>query len=767
MRRGPGRHRLHDAWWTLILFAVIGVAVLVTAVSFTGSLRSTVPVTLTADRSGLVMDSGAKVMMRGVQVGRVAQIGRIEWAQNGASLRLEIDPDQIRYIPANVEAQISATTAFGAKFVDLVMPQNPSRARLSAGAVLHSKNVSTEINTVFENVVDLLNMIDPLKLNAVLTAVADAVRGQGERIGQATTDLNEVLEALNARGDTIGGNWRSLKNFTDTYDAAAQDILTILNAASTTSATVVNHSTQLDALLLNAIGLSNAGTNLLGSSRDNLVGAADILAPTTSLLFKYNPEYTCFLQGAKWYLDNGGYAAWGGADGRTLQLDVALLFGNDPYVYPDNLPVVAAKGGPGGRPGCGPLPDATHNFPVRQLVTNTGWGTGLDIRPNPGIGHPCWANYFPVTRAVPEPPSIRQCIPGPAIGPNPAAGEAAMRENLGGVVVRLGVFLAVCLLTAFLLIAVFGEVRFGDGKTYYAEFANVSNLRTGKLVRIAGVEVGKVTRISINPDATVRVQFTADNSVTLTRGTRAVIRYDNLFGDRYLALEEGAGGLAVLRPGHTIPLARTQPALDLDALIGGFKPLFRALNPEQVNALSEQLLHAFAGQGPTIGSLLAQSAAVTNTLADRDRLIGQVITNLNVVLGSLGAHTDRLDQAVTSLSALIHRLAQRKTDISNAVAYTNAAAGSVADLLSQARAPLAKVVRETDRVAGIAAADHDYLDNLLNTLPDKYQALVRQGMYGDFFAFYLCDVVLKVNGKGGQPVYIKLAGQDSGRCAPK
>lgn len=352
MRRGPGRHRLHDAWWTLILFAVIGVAVLVTAVSFTGSLRSTVPVTLTADRSGLVMDSGAKVMMRGVQVGRVAQIGRIEWAQNGASLRLEIDPDQIRYIPANVEAQISATTAFGAKFVDLVMPQNPSRARLSAGAVLHSKNVSTEINTVFENVVDLLNMIDPLKLNAVLTAVADAVRGQGERIGQATTDLNEVLEALNARGDTIGGNWRSLKNFTDTYDAAAQDILTILNAASTTSAaTVVNHSTQLDALLLNAIGLSNAGTNLLGSSRDNLVGAADILAPTTSLLFKYNPEYTCFLQGAKWYLDNGGYAAWGGADGRTLQLDVALLFGNDPYVYPDNLPVVAAKGGPGGRPG--------------------------------------------------------------------------------------------------------------------------------------------------------------------------------------------------------------------------------------------------------------------------------------------------------------------------------------------------------------------------------------------------------------------------------
>ena len=118
-----------------------------------------------------------------------------------------------------------------------------------------------------------------------------------------------------------------------------------------------------------------------------------------------------------------------------------------------------------------------------------------------------------------------------------------MQENLRGVVVRLGIFLTVCLLTASLLVAVFGEVRFGDGKTYYAEFTNVSNLREGKLVRIAGVEVGKVEKISINPDATVRVEFTADNSVTLTEGTQAVIRYDNLFGDRYLALEEGAGGL--------------------------------------------------------------------------------------------------------------------------------------------------------------------------------------------------------------------------------
>jgi phospholipid/cholesterol/gamma-HCH transport system substrate-binding protein len=207
--------------------------------------------------------------------------------------------------------------------------------------------------------------------------------------------------------------------------------------------------------------------------------------------------------------------------------------------------------------------------------------------------------------------------------------------------------------------------------------------------------------------------------------------------------------------------------LDLDSVIGGFKPLFRALNPDQVNALSGQLVGALQGQGPTIGSFLNQAAAVTNTLADRDQLIGQVIDNLNVVLGSLGGQSDRLDKAVVSLSQLVHALADRKTDISNAIAYTDAAAGSIADLLTQVRQPVQKVVHETDRVAGIAVADHDYLDKFLNTLPDKYRALSRQSMYGDYFSFYFCDVVLKLNGKGGQPVYVKVAGQDTGRCAPR
>ena len=225
--------------------------------------------------------------------------------------------------------------------------------------------------------------------------------------------------------------------------------------------------------------------------------------------------------------------------------------------------------------------------------------------------------------------------------------------------------------------------------------------------------------------------------------------------------------LKTLKPGDTIPLDRTEPALDLDALIGGFRPLFRALDPDQVNELTGQLIEAFQGQGPTIGSFLNQAAAVTNTLADRDLLIGQVIDNLNVVLGSLGGQSERFDKAVTSLSELVDGLAERRTDLSNAVAYINAGAGSFADLLSEAREPFQKVVNELDRAAGIAVADHEYLDNFINTLPDKYRALNRQAMYGDFFSFYLCDLVLKLNGKGGQPVYVKVAGQTTGRCAPK
>jgi phospholipid/cholesterol/gamma-HCH transport system substrate-binding protein len=342
-----------------------------------------------------------------------------------------------------------------------------------------------------------------------------------------------------------------------------------------------------------------------------------------------------------------------------------------------------------------------------------------------------------------------------------------MRHNLTGIAWRLAIFVSVCLLGAFALIAIYAQLRFQSAQTYNAIFSTVSGLKNGNFVRIAGVEVGKVEDIRVRDDATVEVAFSTDRSVVLTEGTRAVIKYADLIGGRYLALEEGAGSPTKLSPGGTIPADRTSPALDLDALIGGFRPLFRALDPEQVNALSSQLIAAFQGQGPTIGSILAQVAVLTNTLADRDTLIGQVIVNLNTVLGSVGDRSYELEAAIDSLSELMRALDERKQDLTDSLAYSNEAAGSIADLLTAARPPLQKTVHETDRTAGNVLADHEYFDNLLNTLPDAYRVLNRQATNGDFFSFYMCDLILKLNGKGGQPVFVKVAGQDSGRCTPQ
>jgi len=425
----PGQRRLRPAWWTVILIVACLTFATVCSALFNRSFESTVPVTLTSDRAGLVMESGAKVKLRGVQVGRVAGV---EASGPGpVRLKLELDSGQVRFIPENVGAQIQSTTAFGAKYVELLYPDSPVAQRISAGAVLVSRNVTTEVNTVFQNLVSVLHRIDVPKLNAVITALADGVRGQGKRIGEATTDANEVLGALNSRMDTLAQDWRSAKGFNDTYSAAAHDILTILDAASTTSATLTAHGSQLDELMLGTVGLSRDGLQLLAPNGDTAVHAINTAEPTTSLLLKYNPELICTLLGAQWVLNNGGFQAFGG-NGYSVILDAGLLFGDDPYQYPDNLPIVAAKGGPGGQPGCGSLPDVTKNFPVRQLVTNTGWGTGLDIRPNPGIGHPCWTDFLPVTRAVPEPPKIRNCIPGPAIGPVPYPGAPPYGAPLYG-----------------------------------------------------------------------------------------------------------------------------------------------------------------------------------------------------------------------------------------------------------------------------------------------------------------------------------------------
>jgi phospholipid/cholesterol/gamma-HCH transport system substrate-binding protein len=411
------RNRVRDSkidpiWWAPTLFILIGSLIALTAGAFSGKFQEFVPLTLVSNRAGLVMEDGAKVKLRGVQVGQVASIGTDVKA---AQLQLKMQPGPFKYLPSNVEAEIKSTTAFGSKYVDLIVPEHPSSTPLKPGAILQSRNVTVEVNTVFENLQSVVQALDPAKLNAILSAFAQSVRGKGDRLGQAITSANDVLLTVNPRMDTIDKDWRLFGKTTAIYSDAAQDILSILDSAATTSTTLTENQRSLDTLLLSAVGLSQTGINVIGRSESNIVQSFNLLDPTTALLNKYSPTYTCLFQGAQWYVDHGGREALGG-NGYSVILDAALLFGDDPYRYPRHLPKVNATGGPGGRPSCGSLPDPSANFPVRALVTDTGWGAAPDeIRTTPWVGNPWWANYFPTTKNPPEAPRFnwRGGVPPP------------------------------------------------------------------------------------------------------------------------------------------------------------------------------------------------------------------------------------------------------------------------------------------------------------------------------------------------------------------
>ncbi|WP_310768225.1 MCE family protein [Mycobacterium sp. Z3061] len=393
--------KIDPIWYAPILFIVVAGLIAFTTGAFSGKFQQTIPLTLVSDRAGLVMEQGAKVKLRGVQVGQVASIGTDVKA---AQLQLKMQPDAFKFLPSNVEAEIRSTTAFGSKYVDLIVPEHPSPVALKPGAVLHSRNVTVEVNTVFENLQSLVQAIDPAKLNAILSAFAQSVRGKGDRIGQAITDSNNLLLAVNPRLETIHKDWKLFGKTTAVYSAAAQDILSILDSASTTSVTITENQQSLDALLMSAIGFSQTGIGVIGRNEGNIVQAINLLDPTTRLLDMYSPTYTCLFQGAQWYVEHGGRHTLGG-NGYSFIMDAGLLFGDDPYRYPKHLPKVNATGGPGGKPGCGSLPDPSANYPVRALVTDTGWGAAPnEIRTNLAVGNPWWSNYFPTTKNPPEPP---------------------------------------------------------------------------------------------------------------------------------------------------------------------------------------------------------------------------------------------------------------------------------------------------------------------------------------------------------------------------
>lgn len=332
--------------------------------------------------------------------------------------------------------------------------------------------------------------------------------------------------------------------------------------------------------------------------------------------------------------------------------------------------------------------------------------------------------------------------------------------------VKLLIFATVMAMIFAALALVFSQYRFSSSSEYHATFTSVSGLAPGDKVRIAGVPVGAVESVEVNDDNLASVVFTADTKYTLFEDTKATVRYQNLVGDRYMELLEGPGSTTPLEEGGSIPVENTSPALDLDLLLGGFKPLLKSLNPEQVNKLSAALVQVFQGQGGTLVSLLGSTSSFTNTLADRDQLIGDVINNLNDVLGTINDRGDQFKSTLDQLQQLISGLAQDREPIGAAIPKMATATADLAELLQGARPPLQSTIAEAKRAATQLNMGEDDINWVLERLPESYQRLIRLGTYGSFFQMYVCTVDFKFAAPDGQSMIVTLpAGQDTGRCA--
>ncbi|GAT08660.1 MCE family protein [Mycolicibacterium novocastrense] len=342
--------------------------------------------------------------------------------------------------------------------------------------------------------------------------------------------------------------------------------------------------------------------------------------------------------------------------------------------------------------------------------------------------------------------------------------------KITGTAIKLGAFSLVLLLFTAIIVVVFGQVRFDRTTSYSAIFSSASGLRAGQFVRASGVEVGKVDSVElVNGGSQAKVEFNVDRSLPMFEGTTASVRYLNLIGDRYLELKRGDSDKR-LPSGATIPLEQTQPALDLDALIGGFRPVFRALDPEKVNTIAESIITVFQGQGGTINDILDQTASLTSALADRDQAIGEVIRNLNTVLDTTVKHQAEFDQTVQDFEKLITGLKNRADPIATSVGDISDAAGTVADLLADNRPLLQSTVGHLEVIQQPLIDQKDELNDLLTRLPTAFKIIGRAGgIYGDFFNFYACDISLRLNGlqPGGPVRTVKLFSQPSGRCTPQ
>ena len=336
--------------------------------------------------------------------------------------------------------------------------------------------------------------------------------------------------------------------------------------------------------------------------------------------------------------------------------------------------------------------------------------------------------------------------------------------SLRGTTVKVGIFIAVMLLVTGALFAIFAQYRAGPDNRYTAVFDDVSSLKSGDSVRVAGVRIGTVNSVRLQPDNSVIVGFGADQSIALTSGTKAAVRYLNLVGDRYLELLDSPGSTRVFPPGSQIPVDRTMPALDLDLLLGGLKPFVKGLNPQAVNSLTNSLIQIFQGQDGNLESLFAKTSAFSNAVADNSQTVQQLVDNLNTVLATVAKDGDKFSGTVDKLQQLITGLASERDPIGTAITALDSGTASLTDLLSGARAPLAGTVDQLARLAPILDSDKERLGIELQKAPKNYRKLVRLGSYGSWINQYLCGMSVRVTDLEGRTAYFPWIMQHTGRC---
>lgn len=340
--------------------------------------------------------------------------------------------------------------------------------------------------------------------------------------------------------------------------------------------------------------------------------------------------------------------------------------------------------------------------------------------------------------------------------------------NTRAAAVKLGAFLIVTGLAAAYLGILLSESRTdGPETTVDAVFENVSFLQQGDPVRIAGVRVGDVAAIRLRRDATVSVTLTLSGAPALTDRTRAAIKYKNLIGDRYVELSEGSGQGRPLPARAVIPSAKTKPALDLDVLVGGFEPLFRALAPNQVNQLSGSLIQVLQGESGALSSFLGSVSSVTGSLADRQQVIGRVISNLNATLKTFSQRDEQVSDLIVQTRRLVDGLAADRAPLTGALDHVNALTASAADLLPRLRPDLAADVRHLGQVSRTLNEHKPEVSAALRELPEAYRAVSRIGVHGSFFNAYLCSVRVRFTGPTGETMYTPWLDSSVKRCSQK